>query len=150
MHLVVILGTIIMDKEEDLEDQVLEVGLVTKVQKDQEDLVMLEVSHHQKEMLVEVEETLTTEAVVPVEIIVSQSVLRMRGMVISKREHLLLLLKHLKVILAVLVDLAELRMVDKVVAVAALVVLAMVLLVQELVVMVVLVGIRMVKQAVQF
>jgi len=69
MHLVVILGTIIMDKEEDLEDQVLEVGLVTKVQKDQEDLVMLEVSHHQKEMLVEVEETLTTEAVVPVEVL---------------------------------------------------------------------------------
>ena len=66
MHLVVILGTIIMDKEEDLEDQVLEVGLVTKVQKDQEDLVMLEVFHHQKEMLVEMEETLTTEVVVPV------------------------------------------------------------------------------------
>tara|TARA_Y100001938_G_scaffold130219_1_gene185991 strand:- start:202 stop:447 length:246 start_codon:yes stop_codon:yes gene_type:complete len=66
MHLVVILGTIIMDKEEDLEDQVLEVGLVTKVQKDQEDLVMLEVSHHQKEIMVEMEETLTTEAVVPV------------------------------------------------------------------------------------
>ena len=66
MHLVVILGTIIMDKEEDLEDQVLEVGLVTKVQKDQEDLVTLEVSHHQKEITVEMEETLTTEAVVPV------------------------------------------------------------------------------------
>tara|TARA_R100000700_G_C3057473_1_gene73797 strand:- start:44 stop:289 length:246 start_codon:yes stop_codon:yes gene_type:complete len=69
MHLVVILGTIIMDKEEDLEDQVLEVGLVTKVQKDQEDLVMLEVSHHQKEIMVEMEETLTTEAVVPVEVL---------------------------------------------------------------------------------
>ena len=66
MHLVVILGTIIMDKEEDLEDQVLEVGLVQKLQKDQEDLVMLEVSHHQKEIMVEMEETLTTEAVVPV------------------------------------------------------------------------------------
>tara|TARA_R100001198_G_C5077269_1_gene120549 strand:- start:155 stop:355 length:201 start_codon:yes stop_codon:yes gene_type:complete len=36
------------------------------VQKDQEDLVMLEVSHHQKEIMVEVEETLTTEVVVPV------------------------------------------------------------------------------------
>jgi hypothetical protein len=78
------------------------------------------------------------EAVVPVEIIVSQSVLRMGRMVISKREHLLLLLKHLKVMLVDLVDLTEMRMVDKVVAVAALVVLAMVLLVQELVVMVVL------------
>jgi hypothetical protein len=66
MHLVVILGTIIMEEEEDLEDQVLEVGLVQKLQKDQEDLVMLEVSHHQKEMLEDLEETLTTEVVVPV------------------------------------------------------------------------------------
>tara|TARA_A100001391_G_C4977740_1_gene254441 strand:- start:386 stop:631 length:246 start_codon:yes stop_codon:yes gene_type:complete len=66
MHLVVILGTIIMEEEEDLEDQVLEVGLVQKLQKDQEDLVMLEVSHHQKEILEDLEETLTTEVVVPV------------------------------------------------------------------------------------
>ena len=76
------------------------------------------------------------EAVVPVEIIVIQSALRMGRMVISKREHLLLLLKHLKVMLVELVDLTDLRMVDKVVAAAALVALVMVLLAQELVVMV--------------
>jgi hypothetical protein len=49
-----------MDKEEDLEDQVLEDTRLQFLQKDQEDLVMLEVFHHQKEIVVDLEETLTT------------------------------------------------------------------------------------------
>lgn len=60
MHLVVIHGMQTMDKEEDLEDQVLEDTHLQFLQKDQEDLVMLEVFHHQKEIVVDLEETLTT------------------------------------------------------------------------------------------
>ena len=60
MHLVVIHGMQTMDKEEDLEDQVLEDTHLQFLQKDQEDLVMLEVFHHQKEIVVDLEETPTT------------------------------------------------------------------------------------------
>ena len=49
-----------MVKEEDLEDQVQEDIHLNLVIKDQVDLVMLEVSHHQKETMVEVEPTLIT------------------------------------------------------------------------------------------
>jgi hypothetical protein len=60
MHLVVIHGMQTIEKEEDLEDQVLEDTHLQLLLKDQEDLVMLEVFHHQKEIMVEREPTLIT------------------------------------------------------------------------------------------
>ena len=60
MHLVVVHGMETMVKEEDLEDQVQEDIHLNLVTKDLVDLVMLEVSHHQKEIVVELEPTLIT------------------------------------------------------------------------------------------
>ena len=51
-----------MVKEEDLEDQVLVDTHLQFLLKDQEDLVILEVSHHQKETMVELETIQITEA----------------------------------------------------------------------------------------
>ena len=60
MHLVVVHGMETMVKEEDLEDQVQEDIHLNLVPKDLVGLVMLEVSHHQKEIVVELEPTLIT------------------------------------------------------------------------------------------
>tara|TARA_Y100001972_G_C7403864_1_gene209808 strand:+ start:71 stop:361 length:291 start_codon:yes stop_codon:yes gene_type:complete len=60
MHLVVVHGMETMVKEEDLEDQVQEDIHLNLVTKDLVGLVMLEVSHHQKEIVVELEPTLIT------------------------------------------------------------------------------------------
>ncbi len=51
-----------MVKEEDLEDQVLVDTHLQFLLKDQEDLVILEVFHHQKEIVVELETIQITEA----------------------------------------------------------------------------------------
>ena len=72
MQVVVAHGMQIMDKEEDLEDQVLEVMLLLLVLKDQVDLVTLEVFHHQKEMMVELEPIQITEVLVAVAVLLQQ------------------------------------------------------------------------------
>jgi len=61
-----------MVQEEDLEDQVLEVMLLLLVLKDQVDLVTLEVFHHQKEMMVELEPIQITEVLVAVAVLLQQ------------------------------------------------------------------------------